>query len=177
MGMKITFPGLSGAPAVTVVGVARSDTQTADACVVPSQGPALTAPGSGGYQMLYRSASTLTSAHPDLTETSHHIAVTSGTDVTVYVEALNKDLTPLGATAQAGGLDAGGDMVVRSTRCPRSAMGDSVGLRLPGSVIAVHHGAELFPLTLGGLLIATLGVLLPAGWAARTRTATALRTE
>ncbi|GJF34745.1 hypothetical protein KNE206_74450 [Kitasatospora sp. NE20-6] len=54
---------------------------------------------------------------------------------------------------------------------------DSVGLRLPGSVIAVHHGAELFPLALGGLLIATLGALLPAGWAARARTATALRTE
>jgi putative ABC transport system permease protein len=30
---------------------------------------------------------------------------------------------------------------------------------------------------LGGLLIAVLGALLPAGWAARTRTATALRTE
>ncbi|MEU1915709.1 ABC transporter permease [Streptomyces massasporeus] len=170
--------------------------------------------------------------------------------MTVYVDALNKDLTPLGATAQAGGLDAGGDMVVTlnalsttltlmlvavaalgvlnsvllDTRervreigvhkalgmTPRQtvamvltsvamtglaagalgvplgmalhgrvlpAMGDSVGLRLPGSVIAVYHGAELLPLTLGGLLIATLGALLPAGWAARTRTATALRTE
>jgi len=29
----------------------------------------------------------------------------------------------------------------------------------------------------GGLVIAVLGSLLPAGWAARTRTATALRTE
>jgi putative ABC transport system permease protein len=57
------------------------------------------------------------------------------------------------------------------------AMGDGVGLRFPGSVIAVYHGAELLPLALGGLLIATLGALLPAGWAARTRTATALRTE
>ncbi|MET9559760.1 hypothetical protein [Streptomyces tauricus] len=51
-----------------------------------------------------------------------------------------------------------------------------MGLRLPRSVIAVHHGAELVPLVLGGLLIAALGALLPAGWAARTRTATALRT-
>ncbi|MFJ1546598.1 hypothetical protein [Streptomyces sp. NPDC088246] len=57
------------------------------------------------------------------------------------------------------------------------AMGDSVGLRLPGSVIAVYHGAELLPLALGALLIATLGALLPGGWAARARTATALRTE
>ncbi|MEU9284361.1 FtsX-like permease family protein [Streptomyces sp. NPDC048275] len=206
-------------------------------------------PRNDGMQV-FTDASTLTSAHPDLTETSHHIAVTSGTDVTGYVDALNKDLAPLGVTARAGGLDAGGDVVVTlnalsailtlmlvavaalgvlngvllDTRervreigihkalgmTPRQtiamvltsvvvtglvagtlgvplgvalhgwvmpAMGDSVGLRLPGSVIAVYHGAELLPLALGGLLIATLGALLPAGWAARARTATALRTE
>ncbi|WP_406502675.1 ABC transporter permease [Streptomyces sp. NBC_01602] len=206
-------------------------------------------PRNDGMQV-FTDASTLTAAHPDLTETSHHIAVTSGTDVTGYVDALNNDLAPLGATARAGGLDAGGDMVVTlnalsviltlmlvavaalgvlngvllDTRervreigvhkalgmTPRQtiamvitsvvvtglvagtlgvplgvalhgwvipAMGDSVGLRLPGSVIAVYHGAELLPLALGGLLIATLGALLPAGWAARARTATALRTE
>jgi putative ABC transport system permease protein len=43
-----------------------------------------------------------------------------------------------------------------------------------------HRGlppAVLVPLVLGGLVIATAGVLLPACWAARTRTATALRTE
>lgn len=61
---------------------------------------------------VFTDASTLTAAQPDLTETSHHIAVTSGTDVTGYVDALNNDLAPLGATARAGGLDAGGDMVV-----------------------------------------------------------------
>ncbi|WP_328919653.1 FtsX-like permease family protein [Streptomyces sp. NBC_00208] len=206
-------------------------------------------PRNDGMQV-FTDASTLTAAHPDRTETSHHIAVTSGTNVTGYVDALNKDLAPLGATARAGGLDAGGDMVVTlnalsvtltlmlvavaalgvlngvllDTRervreigvhkalgmTPRQtiamvitsvvvtglaagtlgvplgvalhgwvipAMGDSVGLRLPGSVIAVYHGAELLPLALGGLLIATLGALLPAGWAARARTATALRTE
>ncbi|MEW2485036.1 FtsX-like permease family protein [Streptomyces sp. NPDC048411] len=206
-------------------------------------------PRNDGMQV-FTDASTLTAAHPDLTEASHHIAVTSGTDVTGYVDALNKDLAPLGATARAGGLGAGSDMVVTlnalsviltlmlvavaalgvlngvllDTRervrelgvhkalgmTPRQtiamvitsvvatglvagtlgvplgvalhgwaipAMGDSVGLRLPGSVIAVYHGAELLPLALGGLLIATLGALLPAGWAARARTATALRTE
>ncbi|MFJ2211513.1 ABC transporter permease [Streptomyces sp. NPDC101062] len=206
-------------------------------------------PRNDGMQV-FTDASTLTAARPDLTESSHHIAVTSGTDVSRYVEALNKDLAPLGATARAGGLDAGGDMVVTlnalsailtlmlvavaalgvlngvllDTRervreigvhkalgmTPRQtvtmvitsvvltglvagalgvplgvalhgwvipAMGDSVGLRFPGSVIAVYHGAELLPLALGGLLIATLGALLPASWAARARTATSLRTE
>ncbi|MER7177053.1 ABC transporter permease [Streptomyces mesophilus] len=57
------------------------------------------------------------------------------------------------------------------------AMGESVGLRLPESVLAVYQASELLPLAVGGLLIATLGALLPAGWAARARTATALRTE
>lgn len=206
-------------------------------------------PRNDGMQV-FTDVSTLAAAHPDLTETSHHIAVTSGTDVTAYVDALNKDLAALGATAQAGGLDAGGDMVVTlnalsvmltmllvavaalgvfngvllDTRervreigvhkalgmTPRQtiamvltsvavtglaagalgvplgvalhgwvlpAMGDSVGLRLPDSVIAVYHAAELLPLALGGLLIAVLGALLPAGWAARSRTAASLRTE
>ncbi|MFD5410986.1 FtsX-like permease family protein [Streptomyces nojiriensis] len=61
---------------------------------------------------VFTDATTLTAAHPDLTETSHHIAVTSGTDVTGYVDLLNKDLAPLGVNARAGGLDAGGDVVV-----------------------------------------------------------------
>lgn len=206
-------------------------------------------PRNDGRQV-FTDATTLTAAHPDLTETSHHIAVVPGTDVSGYVAALNSDLAPLGVTARAGGLDAGGDMVVTlnalsmiltlmlvvvaalgvlngvllDTRervreigvhkalgmTPRQtiamvltsvvvtglvagalgvplgvalhgwvipAMGESVGLRLPGSVIAVCHGAELLPLSLGGLLIATLGALLPAGSAATARTATALRTE
>ncbi|MFE9677204.1 ABC transporter permease [Streptomyces sp. NPDC006259] len=206
-------------------------------------------PRNDGMQV-FTDASTLTAAHPDLAETSHHIAVTSGTDISDYIDALNKDLAPLGVTARAGGFDAGSDMVVTlnalsailtlmlvavaalgvlngvllDTRervreigvhkalgmTPRQtvamvltsvavtglvagtlgvplgvalhgwvipAMGDSTGLRFPGSVIAVYHGAELLLLALGGLLIATLGALLPAGWAARARTATALRTE
>ncbi|MFD9502322.1 ABC transporter permease [Streptomyces sp. NPDC060035] len=206
-------------------------------------------PRNDGMQV-FTDASTLAAAHPDLTETSHHIAVTSGTDVSDYVEALTKDVASLGVSARAGGLDAGGDMVVTlnalsailtlmlvavaalgvlngvllDTRervreigvhkalgmTPRQtiamvltsvvvtgliagalgvplgmalhgwvipAMGAGVGLRLPGSVVAVYHGAELLLLALGGLFIATLGALLPAGWAARARTATALRTE
>ncbi|MGW2826281.1 ABC transporter permease [Streptomyces sp. NPDC001443] len=206
-------------------------------------------PRNSGMQV-FTDARTLTPARPDLTDASHHIAVTSGTDVAAYVDALNRDLAPLGVTAQIGGPGAGSDMVVTldalsalltlmlvavaalgvlngvllDTRervreigvhkalgmTPRQtlamvltsvvvtglvagalgvplgvsvhgwvmpAMGDGAGLRLPDSVIAVYHGAELLPLALGGLLIAALGALLPAGWAARARTATALRTE
>ncbi|MFC8194277.1 ABC transporter permease [Streptomyces sp. NPDC057298] len=206
-------------------------------------------PRNDGMQVFTDSAP-LTAGHPDLTETSHHIAVSAGTDVTSYVDTLNEALAPLGATARAGGPDAGSDMVVTLNALSATltlmlvavaalgvlngvlldtrervreigvhkalgmtpgqtvamvltsvvltglvagllgvplgvalhgwvlpAMGDSVGLRLPESVIAVYHWPEVLPLALGGLFIAALGALLPAGWAARSRTAVALRTE
>ncbi|WP_405768256.1 ABC transporter permease [Streptomyces sp. NBC_00080] len=56
-------------------------------------------------------------------------------------------------------------------------MGDAVGMTLPPSHVAVYDAPELALLALGGLVIAVAGALLPAGWAAGTRTATALRTE
>ncbi|MBB5874297.1 putative ABC transport system permease protein [Allocatelliglobosispora scoriae] len=56
-------------------------------------------------------------------------------------------------------------------------MGRVTGFSLPTSVVDVYRPAELVVFGLGGLLIAVVGSLLPAGWAARTRTATALRTE
>lgn len=56
-------------------------------------------------------------------------------------------------------------------------MGRAAGTRLPAVDTAVYHPSVLIPLVLGGLVIAMAGALLPAGWAARTRTATALRTE
>ncbi|GHC69090.1 ABC transporter permease [Streptomyces flavofungini] len=239
-------------PFLAATGTRIGDTVTlnglAEAVTVRIVGEVLD-PRNDGMQV-FTDASTLTAAHPHLTETSHHVAVTPGTDVTGYVDTLNKDLAALGVTAQAGGLDAGSDMVATlnalsailtlmlvavaalgvlngvllDTRervreigvhkalgmTPRQtvamvltsvvvtglaagalgvplgvalhgkvfpAMGDSVGLRLPDSVIAVYHAPELLSLALGGLLIATLGALLPASWAARARTATALRTE
>jgi putative ABC transport system permease protein len=56
-------------------------------------------------------------------------------------------------------------------------MGQAAGTTIPGDDIAIYHLPVLVPLLLGGLVIATAGALLPAGWAARTRIATALRTE
>jgi putative ABC transport system permease protein len=56
-------------------------------------------------------------------------------------------------------------------------MGKAAGTTIPAADIAVYHLPVVVPLILGGLVIATVGALLPAGWAARTRTATALRTE
>jgi len=57
------------------------------------------------------------------------------------------------------------------------AMAAGGGLHLPDSFVDVYGPATLGPLTLGGLVIALLGALLPAGWAARTTTLVALRTE
>jgi putative ABC transport system permease protein len=57
------------------------------------------------------------------------------------------------------------------------AMAAGGGLHLPDSFVDVYGAATLVPLALGGLVIALLGALLPAVWAARTRTAVALRTE
>lgn len=200
--------------------------------------------------LVYTDAATLKGAVPDLAVTGHHVAVSSGTDVGGYIEALNSALEPWGVTAQGRETGDGGEVililnaltailtlmlvavaglgvlngVVLDTHerirdlgvhkalgmTPRQivamvltsvalsglvggalgvpagvalhamvlpAMGHSAGLELPDSVIAVHRTPELLALGLGGVLIAVLGALLPAGWAARTRTVTALRTE
>ncbi|MEU5954416.1 FtsX-like permease family protein [Streptomyces sp. NPDC047525] len=56
-------------------------------------------------------------------------------------------------------------------------MGRAAGTALPPSVLDVYATSHLVLLGLAGVVIALLGALLPAGWAARARTATALRTE
>ncbi|WP_323747173.1 ABC transporter permease [Catenulispora pinisilvae] len=67
-----------------------------------------------------------------------------------------------------------GTAVEKATLTP---MGNAVGEHLPPSVTHVYTAGLLIPLLAGGIVIALLGALLPAGWAARSRTATALRTE
>ncbi|MGH8891423.1 MAG: FtsX-like permease family protein [Acidothermaceae bacterium] len=56
-------------------------------------------------------------------------------------------------------------------------MGRTVATKLPSVDVAVYHAPTLVALVFGGLVIAVAGALLPAGWAAKIRTATALRTE
>ncbi|THA75959.1 ABC transporter permease [Streptomyces sp. A0642] len=56
-------------------------------------------------------------------------------------------------------------------------MGSAVGTSLPSLVLEVYGPFRLLLLGLGGVVIAMLGALIPAGWAAKARTATALRTE
>ncbi|MEU4423783.1 FtsX-like permease family protein [Actinoplanes sp. NPDC024001] len=56
-------------------------------------------------------------------------------------------------------------------------MAGAAGLTLPSEVLAVYRPALLVGLAGAGVLLAVLGALLPAGWASRTRAATALRAE
>ena len=57
------------------------------------------------------------------------------------------------------------------------AMAGAAGLGVPASLQNVYGAGELAALALAGLVIALVGALLPAGWAAQSRTASALRAE
>ncbi len=57
------------------------------------------------------------------------------------------------------------------------AMGHAAQTDVPPSVLNVYRPGELVLLAVSGLVIAAAGALIPAGWAARTRTAFALRAE
>ncbi|MGW8761296.1 ABC transporter permease [Streptomyces sp. NPDC055815] len=57
------------------------------------------------------------------------------------------------------------------------AMGRAVGTTIPPADIDVYGTPLLVLLATAGVVIATAGALLPAGWAARTATARALRAE
>ncbi len=57
------------------------------------------------------------------------------------------------------------------------AMAGAAGLGVPASLQNVYGAGELAALVLAGLVIALVGALLPAGWAAHSRTASALRAE
>jgi len=79
----------------------------------------------------------------------------------------------IGLVGGALGVPAG--LVLHGILVP--AMGHGAGTELPAVVLSVYHPVQLAVLALGGLALAVAGALLPAGWAASTRTATALRTE
>jgi putative ABC transport system permease protein len=56
-------------------------------------------------------------------------------------------------------------------------MAHAAATNVPASYVAVYSAPELALLALAGLVIAVVGALLPAGWAARSAAATALRAE
>jgi putative ABC transport system permease protein len=56
-------------------------------------------------------------------------------------------------------------------------MADAAGTGIPSSFINVYRPMELVGLGAAGIVLAIVGALIPAGWAARTRIAAALRAE
>ncbi len=56
-------------------------------------------------------------------------------------------------------------------------MASAAGTGIAGSCVSVFRAPELIALALSGLVIAIAGALLPACWAARARTASALHAE
>ena len=85
-------------------------------------------------------------------------------------------LTSVGVIGLIAGLiGVPGGMLLHNWVLPR--MGRAAGTRIPQVDLDVYHPAMLMSLAFGGLVIAIVGALLPAGWAARTSTTKALRTE
>jgi putative ABC transport system permease protein len=56
-------------------------------------------------------------------------------------------------------------------------MAAAAGTGVPAVVLNVYRGPELVALALAGVVIAVAAALLPAGWAAAARTASALHAE
>jgi putative ABC transport system permease protein len=56
-------------------------------------------------------------------------------------------------------------------------MANAAGTGIPHGVMAVYGPLELIGLGAAGIVLAILGALVPAGWAARSRPSTALRAE
>lgn len=85
-------------------------------------------------------------------------------------------LTSVGAIGLAAGV-VGVPLGVALHGWVMPEMGRAVGTTIPQADVDVYGPVLLGALVLAGVLIAVAGALLPAGWAARTRTARALRAE
>ncbi|MDD9376351.1 FtsX-like permease family protein [Streptomyces sp. ZAF1911] len=85
-------------------------------------------------------------------------------------------LTSVGAIGLAAGV-VGVPLGVALHGWVMPEMGRAVGTTIPPADVDVYGPALLGVLVPAGVLIAVAGALLPAGWAARTRTAQALRAE
>ncbi|MGW3498777.1 FtsX-like permease family protein [Streptomyces sp. NPDC001020] len=79
----------------------------------------------------------------------------------------------IGLVAAAAGVPVG----VALHKWVVPVMGHAAGTAIPAADVAVYSLPVLAGLVLGGLVIAAAGALLPAGWAAKARTAAALRSD
>jgi putative ABC transport system permease protein len=111
----------------------------------------------------------------DVRDRVHDIGIHKALGMTPR-QTLTAVLSSVALIGLAGGL-VGMPAGVGLHRVLLPAMGRGAGVELPEVVLTVYGPGQLTVLALGGLVLAAAGALLPAGWAARTGTATALRTE
>jgi len=201
IGTHITVTGVPSSPRLTVVGTATSITKSAQAWVTPAEIAALRAPGTPQVaQMLYRFASAGTTAQVNADIAALRAALPPGSLLgtqswlTVKLQATGS-IAPWVPFIVAFGLiglvmsvlvvaNVVSGAVVAGTR--RIGVLKSIGFSpaqvvaiyvIPASPLNVYHPLELAVLALSGLAIAAAGALLPATWAARAHTASALRAE
>ena len=111
----------------------------------------------------------------DVRDRAHDIGIHKALGMTPR-QTLTAVLSSVAALGLVGGLiGVPTGVFMHSLLLP--AMGNGAGVELPRIVLSVYGPVQLTVFVVGGLLLAAAGALLPAGWAARTRTATALRTE
>jgi putative ABC transport system permease protein len=111
----------------------------------------------------------------DTRERVHDLGVMSALGMTPrqVMTMIITSVACIGLVSGAAGVPIG--MAVHDLVLP--FMARAAGTDVPAGDAHVYHLPVLVPLLLGGVVIATAGALLPAAWAARTRTAVALRTE
>jgi putative ABC transport system permease protein len=105
-------------------------------------------------------------------EKAHDIGVFKALGMTPR-QTLTMVVCSVGITGLVAGIIAG--IILHHNVLP--AMAHAANSGLPTSVISVFSLPEMIGLALAGLVIAVAGALAPATWAARSRTAAALRTE
>ncbi|MEV7286973.1 FtsX-like permease family protein [Streptomyces sp. NPDC093252] len=173
-GARLEFPGLPGAPTLTVVGVARSVTGTADAWVTPEQAAALAAPGEpAAYQMLYQLRDAGSEAAVDAGRAAIAAAVPEGTltgtrsYLAVRQEMLANTLAFVPFVAAFGVLGLAmsvliiGIVVSGAVGSARRRIGVLKVLGFtPGQVVRAYVVQALVPAVLGCVLGAALGRVL-----------------
>ena len=108
-------------------------------------------------------------------EKAHDIGVFKALGMTPR-QTLTMVVCSVGITGLAAGIIAvPAGIILHHNVLP--AMAHAANSGLPASVISVYSLPEIIGLALAGLVIAVAGALAPASWAARSRTAAALRTE
>jgi putative ABC transport system permease protein len=111
----------------------------------------------------------------DLRDRIHDLGIHKALGMTPRQTVLMVLTSVAGAGLIGGLLGVPAGIALQSAVVP--AMGRIAGIGIPEVFLDVYDWPLLVLLTLGGLAIALVGALIPAGWAARVRVATALRTE